>query len=398
MLRLRGKPVGAGNVSLGTATVLRTPNGIPMLPARLVAQLARAHRNAPIEPIEIVVVSRDFDAAASLQLPWARVVGIISEFAREDVESVGVPAVVGIEGVLDKIDDDALVLLDGDRGIVLVDPDSTALAAYQAERERIAPRRRIFLDYSHQPAVSLDGREIRVLGRAATLDEVRLALDNGADTLYVPAGPPMLDPESDDEAHLEALLNLAEAAAGKPVTIAWDVQAVAAASILQAARRAEITVAVPLTSTEESSGEIQSYLQETREELIGGDIDFSDVRLAGSIEIGEDLPDDLGDLVLSRVVVAAPPDTRFDHEATRTWMEELARRANALLLPIEVDLPGESGADAEQVVNMLALGAAGVIVNPAAVGPVKEMIRATNLAEIRKRMRDGEIAHGDQSR
>jgi hypothetical protein len=322
------------------------------------------------------------------------VVGIISEFARDGVQSPGVPAVAGIDGVLDKIEDDALVLLDGDRGIVLVDPDSIALAAYQAERERIAPRRRIFLDYSHQPAVSLDGREIRVLGRVGTLDDVRQALDNGADTLYVPSGPPMLDPESDDETHMEALLNVAEAAAGKPVTICWDIQAVAAASILQAARRAEITVAVPLTATGEFSGEIQSYLQETREELLGEDIDFADVRLAGAIGLGDDLPEDLGDLFLSRVIVTAPEGTAFDHEPTQTWMEELARRANALLLPIEVEA---ASADADQVTRMLALGAAGVIVSPAAVSMVKDTIRATNLAEMRATMAETTVVTGGRA-
>jgi hypothetical protein len=377
MLRLRGKPLGgAGAIAFGSATVLRAPNDIPMLPARLVAQMARTRRDEPIEPVEIVVVARDYDAASSLALPWARVVGIVVEYAREDADRPAVPAVSGIESVLEKIDDDALLLIDGERGIVLVDPDGTALAAYQAERERIAPRRRIFLDYSHQPAVSLDGREVRVLARVTSLEEVREALDNGADTLYVDSGPPLLGPDDDDSAHLETLLNLAEAAGGKPLTIAWDVQTVTAANILQAARRAEVTVAVPLSGGTEGLSEVQHYLQDTREELLEEDIDFADVRIAGAVEPGEVAPDELADLFVSRIIVAG----RLGDTPGDEWLENLTRRATMLLLPVEVDA---RTASPDATLRMLALGAAGVIVAPADVSAVKERIRETNLTRLR---------------
>lgn len=393
MLRLRGKPLnGAGGIALGSATVLRAPNGIPMLPARLVAQMARTRRDEPIEPLEIVVVARDYDAAASLALPWAQVVGIVAEFSREEAGHALVPAVAGIDGLLEKIDDDALLLIDGDRGIVLVDPDGTALAAYQAERERIAPRRRIFLDYSHQPAISLDGRDVRVLARVTSLEEARDALDNGADTLYVAKGAPLLGPESDDETHLEGLLNLAEAAAGKPLTIAWDVQTVTAANILQAARRAEITAAVPLSAGAEGFTELQNYLQDTREELLEEEIDFADVRLAGALEPGEDAPEELGDLFVSRIIVSE--GNGIARSGLEEWLADLTRRATALLLPIEVET---RDTDPERVMRLLALGAAGVIVAPSAVSAVKETIRATDLAALRRAITTGAGALSGES-
>ena len=387
MLRLRGKPLG-GQVSLGSAAVLRAPNGIPMLPARLVAQMARAQRDAPIEPVEIVVVARDFDAAASLMLPWARVVGIVAEHAAEGAEFTGMPTVVGIEGVLEKIDDDALVLIDGERGIVLVDPDGVTLAAYQAERERIAPRRRIFLDYSHQPAVSLDGRAIRVMGRAGSLDEVRAALDSGADTLYVPAGSALLDPSLDDEAHLDSLLNLAEAASGKPVTIAWDVEVVTAANILQAARRMELTVSVPLATGAERFREIQDYLQETREELLAEEIDFADVRIAGSVDAGDEVPMDLGNLFVSRIVVT-DSSASIQGATMREWLADLALRSKTFLLPVEIDAPD---ADTTSLLELLAVGASGVIVSPPAVSVIKDQVRSTDLGDLRELLRQNQPA------
>src|SRR5207302_1422970 len=83
MIRLRGKPLGGG-VALGTATVLRAPNGIPLLPARMVAQMAKAARDAPIEPMEVVMVAREYEEAASMALPWAHVVGILAEHGESE--------------------------------------------------------------------------------------------------------------------------------------------------------------------------------------------------------------------------------------------------------------------------------------------------------------------------
>jgi hypothetical protein len=348
-----------------------------MLPARLVAQMARAQRDAPIEPVEIVVVAQDYNSARSLMLPWARVVGIVAESSDEGAAFDGVPAVLGIDGLLSKIEDDALILIDGERGIVLVDPDGVALAAYQAERERIAPRRRFFLDYAHQPAVSLDGRPIRVLGSARNLDEVRQVLDSGADTLYISDSCPVLGPDVDDESHLDALLNFAEAAAGKPITLQWDVQTVAAASVLQAARRAELTLAVPLGDSEGAFAELQEYLQQTREELTAEDIDFADIRLAASIRAGAPIPEYLGSLFLSRVIVTDLPHT-LDEEL-REWLQALDRATTALMIPLEAEAPGlpTSG-----LLELLAFGVDGIVVNPERVSEVKDAIRAANLSQI----------------
>jgi len=380
MLRLRGKPFG-GQVALGTASILRAPNGIPLLPARLVSQLAKAPRDAAIEPVEVVIVARDYDAASSLMLPWAQIVGIIAEHAQEDAIRLGVPTVVGIDGILDKIEDDALVLIDGERGIVLVDPDGMAVAAYQAEREKIAPRRRIFLDYEHQPAVTLDGREIRVLGRSGTLEQVQQALNNGADTLFIPQESPLLSEQQDDESHLESLLNLAEAAAGKPITLAWDVQTVTASNVLRAALRAEFTVVLPVSESAEAVAEVNSYLQETREELLSEEIDFADVRLAGGVTNGETLPSELADIFVNKIVVSGIDQRNALSNETQAWLSRLTDSARSVLMPVEIDLPE---VEAEALRTLIGLGVSGVIVDSSDVSRVKEMIRTIDATEVRE--------------
>jgi phosphohistidine swiveling domain-containing protein len=358
---------------------MRAPNGIPLLPARIVAQLARTARDAPIEPIEVVLVAHDYQNAASLSLPWAHVVGIVAEHADVDAVRLGIPTVVGIEDVLAKIDDDALVLINGERGIVLVDPDGVALAAYQAERERIAPRRRIYLDFAHQPAHTLDGREMRVLALVRSLEDVQVALDHGADALHISGGSPLVPSEADEEEQAEALWTLAEAAAGKLITVAGEIESISAAALLRAATRAEFILAAPMGYGVEYFARLQTYLQDAREALIAEDIDFAEVRLAGTIGMLDMIADGLADYMLGRVVVDLNTTSSETVEA-RAWLDDLISAAKILLVPVEVMLPK---VDRLTLESALGLGAAGLIVAPDAVQTAKEIVRTLDASMCR---------------
>jgi len=360
-------------MALGSAGVLRAPNGIPMLPARLVAQMARSPRQAAIEPIEVILIARDYETAASLHLPWARVVGIAAERVSEGALRRGVPTVVGVEHLTESVDDEMLVLVDGDRGVVLVDPDSAAIAAYQAERDRLAPRHRLYLDYAHQIAHTQDGREIHVLARVETEEDVRRAIENGADALYVPADSPLLPAHADDEEQYETLMRLGEMAVGKPITLAGDMMRLSADALLRAASHIELTLAARLADGMESFEEMRHYLQERRDALLMEEIAFADFRLAGAARIEEPFADDLEDYLIGRVVVDIGSNDSLEAARARNWLQDLVGDATGLLLPVEVVL---SSVDGPALETALGLGAVGVIVASEDVQAVKERVRA----------------------
>lgn len=84
--------------------------------------------------------------------------------------SLGIPAVVGVEDVLSKAPSGTTVVLDGDTGVVIIDPSAEELAQYQLRiREQRGIESRIN-EVRFQPAVTLDGREI---GLFANVEGVR---------------------------------------------------------------------------------------------------------------------------------------------------------------------------------------------------------------------------------
>ena len=55
-----------------------------------------------------------------------------------------------------------------------------------------------FLDDTHLPAETIDGRMVLVFGTASTAEEVTLALEQGADSLFVPFDAPLNPAEVED--------------------------------------------------------------------------------------------------------------------------------------------------------------------------------------------------------
>ncbi|HLV78736.1 MAG TPA: hypothetical protein VKT32_00600, partial [Chthonomonadaceae bacterium] len=220
MARLRGRGLGAG-VALGTAAVVRVQGGIPMLPEAPERIARRLAARRPMETPEVILVAEEYRTALALlrSLPWGKVVGIVAGEAEAEAPVPGVPAVVQVPYLLDSIEDDVLMLVDATNGVVLADPSGMAIAQYQAEHSSIAPRRRLYLDDAHLPARTLDGRDIQVLARVETAEDVAQALDAGADALYVPAGAALL-PDSDETGQRRSLRQLLSLTTGKPLLLA----------------------------------------------------------------------------------------------------------------------------------------------------------------------------------
>jgi phosphoenolpyruvate-protein phosphotransferase (PTS system enzyme I) len=94
--------------------------------------------------------------------------------------SMDIPAVVGAREASRLIRQDDWIVIDGDAGVVIVDPPPIVLEEYrfrqrqgQLERERLDRLR-------HTPAVTLDGQAVEMLANIEMPDDAPLALEAGA--------------------------------------------------------------------------------------------------------------------------------------------------------------------------------------------------------------------------
>ncbi|MEO1236348.1 MAG: phosphoenolpyruvate--protein phosphotransferase [Planctomycetota bacterium] len=94
--------------------------------------------------------------------------------------ALGIPAIVGLEDLTQRVQSGDTVVIDGYRGVVIVDPDAAQLLEYKQEARRIKKLDAELAKLRDEPAVTKDGTAIDLLGNIEFPTEVPDALDKGA--------------------------------------------------------------------------------------------------------------------------------------------------------------------------------------------------------------------------
>ncbi|WP_337878419.1 phosphoenolpyruvate--protein phosphotransferase [Caldimonas sp.] len=134
----------------------------------------------------LVLIANDIAPADMLQFKRSVFQGFVTDVGGKTshtaivARSMGIPAVVGAREASHLIRQDDWVIIDGDAGVVIVDPSPIILEEYrfrqrqsELERERLARLR-------HTPAVTLDGERVELLANIELPQDAPGALQAGA--------------------------------------------------------------------------------------------------------------------------------------------------------------------------------------------------------------------------
>ncbi|MCR5162789.1 MAG: phosphoenolpyruvate--protein phosphotransferase [Thermoguttaceae bacterium] len=136
-------------------------------------------------------------------------------------EGLHIPAVVGIGPFLKHVTSGMTVIVDGDEGLFIIDPDEETLEHYrklQDQRHSL----NICLDSMRDlPAETIDGERIQLLGNIEFPQEAQACMQSNADGvgLYRTEFLYLSGKHPDEEDHFNAYKQVVETMAGKPVTI-----------------------------------------------------------------------------------------------------------------------------------------------------------------------------------
>lgn len=135
---------------------------------------------------EAVVVAHDLTPSQTAGLDKKHVRGLITDAGGPTshtailAHALGIPAIVGLEDVTTGVNTGDTVIVDGHRGVVIVDPDADQLMRYRAHLQRIADLAESRDELSRLPAVTKDGVEINLQGNIEFPSEITAALEKGA--------------------------------------------------------------------------------------------------------------------------------------------------------------------------------------------------------------------------
>jgi phosphotransferase system enzyme I (PtsI) len=138
-------------------------------------------------------------------------------------QAFGLPAVIGLGDVTRGVRVGAIVIVDGDRGEVVVDPDPARLVEARAEHDAWVTREDAWAASRDLPAITRDGVEIVVRANVEFPDEAAVAMRFGArgiglyrsEFLFVARAPRF----PDEEEHYRTYRDMASRVAPDPVVV-----------------------------------------------------------------------------------------------------------------------------------------------------------------------------------
>jgi phosphoenolpyruvate-protein phosphotransferase (PTS system enzyme I) len=143
--------------------------------------------NRPGEPAgHMIVVAHDISPADMLQFRDRAFSGFVTDLGGQNshtaivARSLDIPAAVGMYNASALIEQDDWLIIDGDAGVVIVDPAPSVLEQYRERQARLLRDRKKLGKLKKTPAVTRDGIDITLLANIEFPDDCVGALDAGA--------------------------------------------------------------------------------------------------------------------------------------------------------------------------------------------------------------------------
>jgi phosphoenolpyruvate-protein phosphotransferase (PTS system enzyme I) len=280
--------------------------------------------------VPLVLVAHDLSPADMLQFKQSVFTGFVTDVGGKTshtaivARSLDIPAVVGARTASQLVKQDDWVIIDGDAGVVIVDPSPIILADYgfkqrqgDLERERLARLR-------HTPSVTLDGQKIELLANIEMPEDTQAAVTAGAlgvglfrsEFLFMGRQGNLPDEEAQYQAYRRAVdgmnglpvtIRTVDVGADKPLdetrheashlnpalglrAIRWCLADPAMfltqlRAILRAAAHGQVNLLIPMLAHGSEIRQTLALIDQARHELDRRGVAYGPVRLGAMIEI-----------------------------------------------------------------------------------------------------------------
>lgn len=176
----------------------------------------------------LIVVAHDLSPADTLQFKELKIGGFVTDLGGATshtsivARSLAIPAVVGLHHARDLIREDDMLIVDGTRGVLIVDPDARVLEEYRLRRSALELERGKLKRLKKSRASTLDGVDIELaanielpgdIGQVKAVDAAGIGLFRTEFLFLNRDGMP------GEEEQFEAYRSVAEAMDGRPVVI-----------------------------------------------------------------------------------------------------------------------------------------------------------------------------------
>lgn len=177
---------------------------------------------------ESILIGYDLTPSDTAQIDKNKILGFATEIGGVTshsaiiARSIGIPSVLGVGKEIKEIKNGELIILDGNKGLIITNPDDEKINLYKKQIEGEKKLQKILGKYKNIEVITLDGRKVEVASNIGSIEDSENALKNGAEGiglfrtefLYM-ASSELPEEEFQYNAYKEVL----EKMGGKPVII-----------------------------------------------------------------------------------------------------------------------------------------------------------------------------------
>jgi len=147
---------------------------------------AKTEKIADIDK-RVILVARDLSPADTSQINLEKIMGFITDRGGKAshtgivAQALEIPAVVGLKYATRRIKGDNLIIVDGNAGKVIVNPDEKSLIEYEEHKIDYEQYRAVITSESHLSAETTDGIQMKVMANIELPEEVVSVKNYGGD-------------------------------------------------------------------------------------------------------------------------------------------------------------------------------------------------------------------------
>lgn len=135
---------------------------------------------------EVIVIAYDLSPSDTAMMHKEKVIGFATDIGGRTshtvimARSLEIPAVVGLGNISDKVDADSRVIIDGNAGLLIVDPTAETIQKYKKQMNRIELLEKKLTGLRKLPAETKDGHSIVLAANIELPDDLPSVIDHGA--------------------------------------------------------------------------------------------------------------------------------------------------------------------------------------------------------------------------
>ena len=177
---------------------------------------------------DVVVLAHDLTPSQTASLNREHIRGLATDAGGQTshtaivAKALGIPAVVGLNDVTTSVSPGDNVIIDGNRGVVIISPDEATIEQHRQYEQRLVEFEHSLDALRDLPAITPDGHEVTLLGNIEFPSEAATVLEKGGggiglyrtEFLYLGA-----ETEPREEDHYGAYREVIDIMQGRPVCI-----------------------------------------------------------------------------------------------------------------------------------------------------------------------------------